>query len=175
MANIKHRLVIEKGKESLISWVRGKKLKVSPYTFAEVFELSRVENPDFEFSNVGMSDLATISRELLLEWDEWDGEVQCSKTRLKDRTEPEKPIDGYSLTRSKGQRKKRRLEAIVSEEPSIGMAELKEAITSLRMEFNTHMTALEEQSSRHTTMLQEIKGILIRMQLNDDDEEEGDD
>ena len=55
------------------------------------------------------------------------------------------------------------------------MAELKEAITSLGMEFDTHMTALEEQSSLHTTMLLELKNILIRMQLKDDDEEEGDD
>ena len=32
-----------------------------------------------------MPDLATVSHELLLEGDEWDGEVQCSKTHLKDR------------------------------------------------------------------------------------------
>ena len=32
-----------------------------------------------------MPDLATISHELLLEGEEWDGEVQCSKTRLKDK------------------------------------------------------------------------------------------
>ena len=69
------------------------------------------------------------------------------------RTEPEKPIDRYSLTQSEGHWKKRRLKAIASEEPSIGMAELKEAITSLRMEFDTYMTTLEEQSSHHTTML----------------------
>ncbi|GFS30290.1 hypothetical protein Acr_00g0011210 [Actinidia rufa] len=144
-----------------------------------------------------------ISHKLRLKGDEWDGEVQYSKTRLKDRasllwaigmgksmdlphmifmslcaaynssdtrgsvpftgfltelfkrhgihipvdlikTEPKKPIDRYSLTQSKRQRKKRRLKAIASEEPSIGMAELKEAITSLRMEFDTCMTALEE-------------------------------
>ena len=60
------------------------------------------------------------------------------------RIEPKRPIDRYSLTRSEGQRKKRRVEAIALEEPSIGMAELKEATTSLRTEFDTHMTALEE-------------------------------
>ena len=34
---------------------------------------------------------------------------------------------------------------------------------------------LEEQSSRHTTMLQEINGLLIRMQAREDEEEEEDD
>ena len=68
-----------------------------------------------------------------------------------------------------GVEKKRSLEAIASEEPSVSMADLKEAITSLRTEFDTHMTALEDQSSRHTSMLQEIKGMLIRMQSKDDD------
>ncbi|GFS29525.1 hypothetical protein Acr_00g0007090 [Actinidia rufa] len=87
------------------------------------------------------------------------------------RTEPKKPIDKYSLTRSEGQQKKRRVEAIVFEEPSIGMTELKEAIISLRTEFDTHMTSLEEQSGRHTTMLQEIKGMLIRMQSKNDDDD----
>ena len=32
-----------------------------------------------------MPDLATIFHELLLERDEWDGKVKCSKTCLKDR------------------------------------------------------------------------------------------
>ncbi|GFY91218.1 hypothetical protein Acr_07g0014140 [Actinidia rufa] len=108
MANIKHRPVTDK-----------------------------VENPEFEFSDVGMPDLSTISHELLLEGDEWDGEVQCSKMRLKDRS-----------SRRRGD-----FEAIASEELSIGMDELKEAITSYRTEFDTRMTTLEEQSSRHTTML----------------------
>ena len=44
----------------------------------------------------------------------------------------------------------------------------------LRMEFDTRMTALEEQSGRHTTMLQEVKDMLIRMQSKDDDEEDDD-
>ena len=64
------------------------------------------------------------------------------------------------------------MEAIASEEPSIGTAELKEVITSLRMEFDTCMTALEEYSSRHTTMLQEVKRILIWMQSKDDDDDD---
>ena len=58
---------------------------MSPDTFAEIFELLRVENPNFELLNVGMLDLATIFHELLLEGNEWNGEVQCSKTRLKDK------------------------------------------------------------------------------------------
>ena len=60
------------------------------------------------------------------------------------RIEPENPIDIYSLTRSARQREKRSLETIASEEPSVSMADLKEAITSLRTEFNTHMTTLKE-------------------------------
>ncbi|GFY97534.1 hypothetical protein Acr_12g0000750 [Actinidia rufa] len=153
-----------------------------------------------------------ISHELLLEGEEWDGGVQCNKTRLKDRAsllwvigmektidlpcmmfmglcathttldtrgsvpftgfltelskrnrvhipidlikiKPERPIDRSSLSRFKGQKKKRRLKAIVPEEPSIGMAELKEKIMNLRTEMSTRMTSLEEESSRHMTML----------------------
>ena len=67
------------------------------------------------------------------------------------------------------------MEAIASEESSIGITELKEAITSLKTEFNTCMTLLEEQSGRHTTMLQEIKCMLIRMQSKDDDDDDDDD
>ena len=90
------------------------------------------------------------------------------------RTEMEKPIYRYSLTRSKGQRKKRKLEENASEQPSVGIAELQEAITNLRMEFDTRMTSLEEQYGRYTTMLQEIKGMLIRMQSKDEDDDEDD-
>ena len=88
------------------------------------------------------------------------------------RIELEKPIDRYSLTLSERKRKKMRVEVIASEESSIIMAELKEAITSLRTNFDTRMTTLEEQSGRHTTILQEIKGMLIRMQSKDDDDDE---
>ncbi|GFY90914.1 hypothetical protein Acr_07g0011100 [Actinidia rufa] len=87
------------------------------------------------------------------------------------RTETEKPINRYSLTRLEGQRKKRRLEANVSEQPSVGILELQETITNLRIEFNTRMTSLEEKSSCHTTMLHEIKGMLIQMQSKDEDDE----
>ncbi|GFZ18278.1 hypothetical protein Acr_27g0000170 [Actinidia rufa] len=128
--------------------------------------------------------------------DIWDGKVQCNKMRLKDRfyaihwlltelfkrhgvsilvdltrMEPKKPIDRYSLTRFEGQRKKRKLEEGASERPSIGIPELQEAIANLRVDFDTRMTAhneqfsrLEEQSGHQTTLLQEIKGMLIRMQ-----------
>ncbi|GFZ08487.1 hypothetical protein Acr_20g0002950 [Actinidia rufa] len=214
-----------------------------------------------------MPNLAVVSQELLLKGDEWDSEVQCNKTRLKDkylilflfsyhsllpikrivsmntararllwaigtgksidlprimflslytiykaidkrasmpftgfltelfkrnevhipldftRIEPEGTIDRASLSRSEGQRKKRKLEAGAYEESSIGMDELKEAILDLRREMNTRMfefraevntrmTKLEEESNQHTTMLQEMKGMLIRMEEDDDEEEE---
>ena len=54
----------------------------------------------------------------------------------------------------------------------MGIPELQEAIANLRIEFDIRMTSLEEQSGRHTTMLQEIKGMLIWMQSKDDDEGE---
>ncbi|GFS37315.1 hypothetical protein Acr_00g0051340 [Actinidia rufa] len=85
MSNIKHKLVIEEGKERMISWVWEKKLKITPNTFPEIYGLPRIENPEFEFSNVRMLDLDAISRELLRDDDIWDGEVQCTKTLLKDR------------------------------------------------------------------------------------------
>ncbi|GFY90981.1 hypothetical protein Acr_27g0000470 [Actinidia rufa] len=69
------------------------------------------------------------------------------------RIDPKRPIDRSSLSRSEGQRKKRRLKEIAHEEPTIGMAELKKEIINLRMEMSTRMTVLEEESSRHTTML----------------------
>ena len=53
-------------------------------------------------------------------------------------------------------------------------AEQKSTWLNLRMEMTTHMTALEEKSSHHMTMLQEIKGMLIRMQSKEEEEEEDD-
>ena len=85
MANIKDNLETKKGKEKLCSWVRGKKMKVTPDTFATIFEIPREDNLDFEFLDVGMPDLAVVSQELLLEGDEWDGEVQHNKIRFKDK------------------------------------------------------------------------------------------
>ncbi|GFY95389.1 hypothetical protein Acr_10g0007740 [Actinidia rufa] len=103
------------------------------------------------------------------------------------RVEPERAIDRSSLSRFEGQRKKRKLEAIASEGSSMGMEDLKEVITNLGKEFSTQMTehrnevnarltSMEEKSSRNTTMLQEIHGMLIRMQAkNDEDEDDEDD
>ncbi|GFZ14456.1 hypothetical protein Acr_24g0006460 [Actinidia rufa] len=158
MANIKHEPETEQGKEKLCSWVRGKKLKVTPDTFAEIFEISQEKNPEFAFPNVGMPDLAVVSQELLLEGDEWDGE---------------------------GQRKKRKLEEEAHEGSAIGMEELKEAILNLgkeiskqmsefRKEVNTRLSSLEEESSRYTIMLQDMKGMLIRMEEEEDDDDEED-
>ena len=79
---VKNRVVIER-KFDLNSF--NKKLIVTPDTFAKIFDIPRVENPDFAFSNVRMPDLPTISREMLLAGDTWNGEVQCNNTRLKDR------------------------------------------------------------------------------------------
>ncbi|GFZ19874.1 hypothetical protein Acr_28g0005790 [Actinidia rufa] len=269
MANIKHEPETEQGKEKLCSWAWGKKLKVTSDTFAEIFEIPREENPEFAFPNVGMPDLAVVSQELLLEGDEWDGEVQCNKTRLKDkylilflflchsllplkctvsmnvvrarllwaigtgktidlprimflslcatykaldkrgsvpftgflielfkrsrvhipldfiRIELEGPIDRASLSRSEGRRKKRKLEEEAHEGSVISMGELKEAILNLekemskqmsefREEVNTRLSSLEEESSRHTVMLQDMKGMLIHMEDEEDDEEEED-
>ena len=41
--------------------------------------------PEFDFLDVGMPDTAAFSQELLLERDDWDGEIQCNKIRLKDK------------------------------------------------------------------------------------------
>ncbi|GFZ14656.1 hypothetical protein Acr_24g0008460 [Actinidia rufa] len=88
--------------------------------------------------------------------------------------EPEGPIDRASLSRSEGQRKKRKLEKEAQEGSAIGMGELKEAILNLgkemskqmaefREEVNTRLSSLEEESSRHTVMLQDMKGMLIQV------------
>ena len=61
-----------------------------------------------------------------------------------------------------------------SKAPTVGIAELQDAITSLRIEFDTQMTGHAEQSGRHITMLQEIKGMLIRIQSNEEEENEED-
>ncbi|GFZ05437.1 hypothetical protein Acr_17g0010090 [Actinidia rufa] len=101
------------------------------------------------------------------------------------RVEPEGAIDRSTVSRSEGQRKKRKLEAAASEESSMDMDDLKEAITNLGKEFSTQMTehrsevnarltTLEEESSRNTTMLQEIHGMIIRMQAKNDEEENDD-
>ncbi|GFS39333.1 hypothetical protein Acr_00g0062300 [Actinidia rufa] len=211
MANIKYNPETEKGKEKLCSWVRGKKFKVTSDTFAEIFEIPREDNPEFEFPNVGMPDLAVVSQELLLERDERDGEaIGMGKTIDLPRmmflslcaahTASNKrglvPFMGSSLSRSKGQRKKRRWEAGAYEErkkrrweagayeePPMGMVELNEAIMNLgremgaqmsefKAEVNARMTSLEEESRCHMTMLQEMKGMMIQMEAEYDDEEE---
>ncbi|GFY80991.1 nucleosome assembly protein 1;2 [Actinidia rufa] len=101
------------------------------------------------------------------------------------RIEPEGPIDRASLSRSEGQRKKRKLEEEAQEGSAMGMGDLKEAILNLgkemskqmaefREEVNTRLSSLEEESSRHTVMLQDMKGMLIRMEEEDDDDDEED-
>ncbi|GFY96757.1 hypothetical protein Acr_11g0010630 [Actinidia rufa] len=232
MANIKHEPETEQGKEKLCNWVRGKKIKVTPDTFADIFEIPREKNPEFAFPNVGMPDLAVVSQELLLEggrmgwarllWAIGTGKTidlpcimflsLCATYKASDkrgsvpftvfltelfkrsrvhipldfiRIEPEGPIDRASLSRSEGQRKKRKLEEEAQEGSAIGMGELKEVILNLgkeiskqmaefREEVNTRLSSLEEESSRHTVMLQDMKGMLIRMEEEDDDDDEED-
>ena len=69
---------------------------------------------------------------------------------------------------------------------AIGMGELKEAILNLgkemskqmsefRAEVNTRLTSLEEESSRHTIMLQDMKGMLIRMEKEEEDDDQEED
>ncbi|GFY80954.1 hypothetical protein Acr_01g0007630 [Actinidia rufa] len=210
MANIKHEPETEQGKGNCVVGCEGK-IKVTPDTFADIFEIPREENPEFAFPNVGMPDLAVISQELLLEGT--NGTVRCSVTRHASRIismnvararllwaigtgktidlprtmiEPEGPIDRASLSRSEGQRKKRKLEEEEAQEGSaMGMGDLKEAILNLgkemskqmaefREEVNTRLSSLEEESSRHTVMLQDMKGMLIRMEEEDDDDDEED-
>ncbi|GFS31967.1 hypothetical protein Acr_00g0020160 [Actinidia rufa] len=102
------------------------------------------------------------------------------------RIKPKGAIDRSSLSRSEGQMKKRKLEVGAYEESSIGMAKLKEAILDLgremntrmsefRAEVNTCMIKLEEESGQHTTMLQEMKGMLIQMEEEEEEEEEEED
>ncbi|GFY90894.1 hypothetical protein Acr_07g0010900 [Actinidia rufa] len=102
------------------------------------------------------------------------------------RIEPEGPIDRASLSRSEGQRKKRKLEEEAQEGSAIGMGELKEAILNVgkemskqmaefREEVNARLSSLEEESSRHTVMLQDMKGMLIRMEEEDDDDDDEED
>ncbi|GFY95677.1 hypothetical protein Acr_10g0010620 [Actinidia rufa] len=180
----KYNLETEKGKEKLYSWVRGKKLKVTPDTFVEIYAIPRKENPEFDFLDVGMPDAVEVSQELLLEGDDWDGETKCKKIRLKDKYLGSVPYTGFltELFKRSGVHNP----IVASEELSMGMEDLKEAITNLGKEFSTQMTehrnevnarltSLEEESSRNTTMLQVIHGMLIRMQAkNDDDEDDKD-
>ena len=47
----------------------------------------------------------------------------------------------------------------------MGIPELQEAIMNLRIEFDTRMTSLEEESGRHTIMLQDSSGCNSRMMI----------
>ena len=81
MANISSPIA-EKGNERIVSWVRGKEIILTPDTFAHYYGLGRVENPDFEYPDVGAPPLSIICNELLKRGETWDGEVQCSKQKL---------------------------------------------------------------------------------------------
>ncbi|GFS36318.1 hypothetical protein Acr_00g0045330 [Actinidia rufa] len=174
MANIKHEPETEQGKEKLCSWVRGKKIKVTLDTFADIFEIPREENLEFAFFecwDAGLSSSFTriafggrrMGRARLL-WAIGTGKTidlprtmflsLCSTYKASDkrgsvpftgfltelfkrsgvhipldfiRIKPEGPIDRASLSRSEGQRKKRKLEEEAQEGSAIGMGDLKES------------------------------------------------
>ena len=60
-------------------------MRITLDTFDEIYGIPRVEKLEFEFLDVGMPNLDAIFQELLMGDDIWDGEVQCNKTRIKDR------------------------------------------------------------------------------------------
>ncbi|GFS34082.1 hypothetical protein Acr_00g0032140 [Actinidia rufa] len=156
MANINYNPKIKKGKEKLCSCVRGKKLKVTLDTFVEIFEIPREDNPECEFLDVGMLDLAMVSQELLLEGDEWDVSMNTARARLLWAIGMGKTIDLPCM--------------MFLSLCAAHMASDKSGSV------NARMTSLEEESRRHTTMLQKMKGMMIRMEAeyddDDDDEEE---
>ncbi|GFY90901.1 late embryogenesis abundant protein, group 2 [Actinidia rufa] len=200
MANIKHEPETEQGKETLCSWVRGKKIKGDEWDGEVQCNKTRLKDKYlilFLFSCHSLLPLKrtvsmNVARARLL-WAIGTGKTIDLPQLFKRsgvhipldfiRIEPEGPIDRASLSRSEGQRKKRKLEEEAQEGSAIGMGDLKEAILNLgkemskqmaefREEVNTRLSSLEEESSRHTVMLQDMKGILIRMEEEDDDDDE---
>ena len=79
MENISY-LVANKGSEYIMSWVWGKEIILTSDTFARYFGLRRVKKTNFEYPDVRAPPLSVICKELLKDW---DGEVQCSKLKLK--------------------------------------------------------------------------------------------
>ncbi|GFS32708.1 hypothetical protein Acr_00g0024160 [Actinidia rufa] len=94
LARVRKSSIIKSGFGMAWGWIDLTKFKAeSALTLCQEFmanikynpEIEKEENPEFEFSDVGMPDLAMVSQELLLEGDEWDGKAQCNKTCLKDK------------------------------------------------------------------------------------------
>ncbi|GFZ19877.1 hypothetical protein Acr_28g0005820 [Actinidia rufa] len=200
MANIKYNSETKKGKEKLCSWVQGKKLKATLDTFAEILEIPREDNPKFKFSNVGMPDLAVVSQELLLEVDEWDVSMNTARARLLWVIGMRKTIDlprmmflslcaAHMASDKKGSVPFTGLfkrsgvhipvditriepeEVIDKEEEEIGGREMSAQIFEFKVEVNARITSLEEESRHHTTMLQEMKGMMIRTEAKYDNDE----
>ncbi|GFS29009.1 hypothetical protein Acr_00g0004960 [Actinidia rufa] len=104
-----------------------------------------------DFTSRGWISLTMLKAESILTlWQEFMANIKYNLVTKKGKKRLTSWVWGKKL---KGQRKKRRLKVIAHEEPSIGMEELKEEIMNLRMEMNTCMIALEEESSRHMTIL----------------------
>ncbi|GFY91301.1 hypothetical protein Acr_07g0014970 [Actinidia rufa] len=72
----------EKGSKLIKSWVRGKKIILTPDTFVRYFGLRRVANPEFDYPNVGAPLVSVLCEELLEKGETWDGVGQCSKKKL---------------------------------------------------------------------------------------------
>ncbi|GFS39716.1 hypothetical protein Acr_00g0064580 [Actinidia rufa] len=138
---------LSKGRRNCVVGCEGRN-KVTPDTFADIlrFPERKTQSLHFRMSDAGLSNF---------------------------------------FVRSEGQRKKRKLEEEAQEGSAMGMGDLKEAILNLgkemskqmaefREEVNTRLSSLEEESSRHTVMLQDMKGMLIRMEEEDDDDDEED-
>ncbi|GFS35097.1 hypothetical protein Acr_00g0037810 [Actinidia rufa] len=50
----------EKGNTKIVSWVQGKEIILTPDSFAHYFRLRQVENPNFEYPDVGVPPLSNI-------------------------------------------------------------------------------------------------------------------
>ncbi|GFZ15886.1 hypothetical protein Acr_25g0002950 [Actinidia rufa] len=113
MANIKHKLVTEKGKERLINWVQGRTYGCYGVTRANLLW------------TIGTGKTIDLPRMMFM--------ALCV---------------AYESSDPRGSVPERReLEEGTLEQPSVGIPKLQEAIANLRMDFDTRMTAQDEQFS----------------------------
>ncbi|GFS44283.1 argonaute family protein [Actinidia rufa] len=182
MANIKHESETEQGKEKLCSWVRGKKLKVTPDTFAEIFEIPREENPEFAFPNVGMPDLAAIGTGKTIDLPRIMFLSLCTTYKASDkrgsvlftgfltelfkrsgshipvdfiRIEPEGPLIELLCPDLRGKGRRGNWEEGAHEGSAIGMGELKEAILNMGKEMSKQMSEFREEVNTRLSSLEE--------------------
>ena len=74
--------VTERGSEHIRSWVRGKEVILTPDTFVRYFGLRRVEDPKFDYPDLGAPSTQTLCEVLLNPGETWSGEGQCDKLKL---------------------------------------------------------------------------------------------